>query len=315
MNIDGFKLYLLQSGLSSYVVRAYPQLVKIISNSITDITNETQVTSFFAGISSKMGLAGMNKYVRALKSYYHFIGFDCPKSVKLVKEEPSPRILLTDDEVEAIIAIKPPPNLWGVYFQILAYTGARPHEILELKQSSIMLDEKMAYISHTKTKTSRKIALPQIVVDSLTEYLPKLKTDGLFISKHTGRPLTNAGANKDFRMRLKKCGIVKPAKVYGFRHSYITKNVKTSPLFHVQAQVGHKNANTTQTYVHPDDDDLRAVADNDPRLTKHLSSKKAYLKVVGEIKEDLKKYEGKIDIEVLQKTNGFNLVITPLLEE
>lgn len=238
--------------------------------------SEGAATEFLKFKRRTISPAGHNKYVKAFKLYGKFSGADWTEKLRKLKEKPQPRPVPTKEEIEKIIAVDPPPSKYGVFFTLMAFTGARSSEVKKLTISDV--EGEFIYFRETKTGDNRKSAIPPRVASILQDYIQRLNGELLFESRQGGI-VTNRAINKALRFRLKEAGIKRKITSHRFRHSYITRQVKGSTLKHVQEQVGHKKIETTAMYIHPDEEDLKELARSDPFLFDDLENKELIKKI------------------------------------
>lgn len=270
-NLKQFETFLfLTRGLSSDTVNRTIRLLNTLEREC-DVFDKESLQNFLIGKLNKLSAAGYNQYVKVLRRYYDFKKFNDKdfEFLKYLNEKPKQRILLRDEEIEKLINLDPPPSRFGVFWTLLAYCGARPGEIRQLKQEDFDLNSGVVYFHTTKTQ-SRKAPLLPFLIDGIQKYLNSLNTDLLFPSiENNGRPFTEPIYMKDWHRRIKKIGANPYAKPYGLRHSFLTNSLGNGAnLFAIQDIVGHVSANTTRMYYHGNLDLMKKAAQQLPLAQK-----------------------------------------------
>ncbi len=80
------------------------------------------------------------------------------------------------------------------------------------------------------------------------------RSDNLFISRQTGKPLTNRCVESAMEKAVKKAGINRKAMPHTLRHSFATHLMNNGvDLVIIQVLMGHSNVKTTSIYLHVKD--------------------------------------------------------------
>lgn len=257
-----FGYYLARKNLAATTQRHYKQAVTTYLSRFDALTDKNTEKYLFEVLQSSTP-ANHNRHLKALKHAYECFEIPFPSYIKKLAEKPQPRISITDEEIEAILGIDPPPNRFGVFFSVLSYTGARPAEILGLKVEDVDMSAHLLYIRESKTG-SREIPILEPLQDILYPYCQSI-TGKLF-------PFTNTAYLNNWRHRLKVLGITKHVKPYSMRRSFITKTLSQGgSLFAVQDIVGHRKSETTRAYYHGNVDLMREAAQLLPRAAKSMN--------------------------------------------
>lgn len=139
---------------------------------------------------------------------------------------------------------------------ILAYTGIRVSELVQLDLDDISIDKK-ALIVNRKGGNEQRIPIPNKVIEDLSDYIRQRKelTDvdkssknALFISLHKKRinPRTVRVMLEKYRQRS---GIEIKITPHVFRRTFGTKHYNTYKDMYLTAQVlGHSSAETTRKF-------------------------------------------------------------------
>lgn len=268
MRIDDFKFYLqTEKRLHPNTIKKYCSVLQLFLSNHK--FTETDTKSFLYKKESEYSEACANHYAKAFRHYGRFTHAKWSNTLKIVEEHPNEYELLSLQELWNVILLKPYPNKYSVFFLLMASTGRRGAELLNLERSDVTY--RFIYLK-SKTKEYRRCAVRLEVHEVLQQYISTLpKRCKLVFPNYMGSKMTTTALVKEFKVRLKTLGINKKTRVYDLRHNYITRQVRNNPLPHVQYQVGHKKLNTTQRYVHPNDDDLLELSQHDVMFQTALS--------------------------------------------
>nr|WP_312752913.1 tyrosine-type recombinase/integrase [Bacillus mobilis] len=146
-----------------------------------------------------------------------------------------------------------------VMFTLLATTGMRRQELVELTWSQLDLDNAVVRILG-KGKKERIVPLHPIVIPMLQDYknhLPDFLTQDsncLFLNKN-GKQLNPRGLHKIFKETLNATGVdSKRFSLHHLRHTFATlllqENSENVDLRVIQELLGHTSLLTTQVYTH-----------------------------------------------------------------
>lgn len=258
----------------------------------------------------KMQLEGkkggyINDYIKYTRKYNEFlIDTGKPhdpriKDIKMVRETPPTKSTLSDQEIEEFLSLPAPTyrkvvngveydfkyhvgyELYTVFFTILAYSGARPSEIANLKIEDVDFGRNVFILRETKTNTPRNVPISPHLVEMLKKYMMD-KTEYLFPSDRSSTGVITAmGWCHQFQKRVERMGIKRPnLSVYSLRHSFITRNLEADlNIFKIQKIVGHKRITTTEAYTHLTTKDIQLAIQKDPLFIKNNpQGKLKYLK-------------------------------------
>jgi len=284
--MTGFAIHLKSKGLAQNTVRLTLSRTERILNECQPLTKETFET-FLVALFDSVSAAAVNKYIQAIKAYGAYQNISWTKELKQVKEQSAPRFLLSDEEIEQIIEVKPLPDRLSVFWATIAFTGARPSEIASLTKDSVDLKTGTIYITATKTKSTRTVPISDRLKLVLNEYIPSVPNQLLFYIKgKPNKPMYSDQLRADFRDRLKKLGITKKVTPYSLRHSFITRILDNEAnLFAVQGIVGHKKADTTQAYYKESLKAKRKATRRDPMNAMVLSPEQRLKQTVEELQK------------------------------
>ena len=145
--------------------------------------------------------------------------------------------------------------------QLLALTGARKREVLDLQWQNVNIEQGYFLVPKSKNGMPRKVFLntpaKQILVALSDEQ--QHHNDFGFPNPHTGVPYTCIHHAWDIARN--KAGYPK-LRIHDLRHSFASALVnKGVAIYDVQHLLGHQSIKTTQRYAHLDDNKLKESAD------------------------------------------------------
>lgn len=152
--------------------------------------------------------------------------------------------------------------------RLIAYTGIRVSEAINLKVSDIFYD-KDAYLFQIRGKGDKMrvvVIKRKHIKKILDEWLKKREEIGiesdLLICNKNGNPLSQAYIYKLVEKILSYCKIIKDKRgPHMLRHSFATLLYrKSQDLILVQEALGHSNLNTSRIYTHFDRNRLMEAA-------------------------------------------------------
>ncbi len=299
MDYFGFELYLQGRDQAARTIESQLRLLKIIEQECPEFTLENCQKVIVNKL--KLSRACANKYVQTIKNYCAYKGIEWSKNLHRYTEQPKPRVTFTDDEIYRFINLKMDfqrdtnQSRFDMFWKILAYTGMRPGEVVELRAEDI---SDSIFIRRSKTGSGRIVPIPEPLKDELLSFIQN--KDLLF-------DFTSGGWLLDFKRRIKALGIKKKVTPYSFRHSFATRNVQTSPLFDVMSILGHKKAQTTQMYYHGNLETMEKVVRKDSLSRENLPPAELLKQIASEIEKSVN--TDKLDISITKSSNEFSLHI------
>lgn len=177
---------------------------------------------------------------------------------KLKKED-----LLTPEEVRQLVA-SAPDNMWRALISILAESGCRPGEALNLTISNVILnaDHAKLYVAGKMARSAGERPLflfktCDLLKAWLAEHPQKNKLEApLWITKSTGEPVSLRVLNTVFKRIAKRAGITKRAYPYLLRHCKGTEvYLKYAPALAMK-MMGHNDPKTGLVYTHLAEEDV-----------------------------------------------------------
>ncbi len=227
------------------------------------------------GITGKKGLADatMNTTAGQVKACLRWLNDgETPKSLRGLGNIGRRRSrveaegdLLTDSEFQRLLRVMTPDK--RVLFRLLRATGARPAEVLGLRQKDTQVlehDGRMyaeVTFRNTKTGTHRTVPIGNpTIVRELRDHLETADPDRealLFPSpKGKGQPMVYGSLHSYLRKKAKAVGIPKRVYPYMFRHMRATE-LLDAPRPIADRLMGWKGGTMWKNYTHLATDDLR----------------------------------------------------------
>lgn len=153
----------------------------------------------------------------------------------------------------------------NLLLELLYATGARVHELVNIKISDINIISKNIHILGKGNK-ERIVQFGDYAKDALKLYLDdgrkkllKQETTYLFLN-NLGEPLTDRGVRYILDQIIKKTSLQKKISPHMIRHSFATHLLNEGcDLMTVQKLLGHASISATQIYTHVTTDRLKEV--------------------------------------------------------
>lgn len=184
------------------------------------------------------------------------------RAIRLLRENNQRQTYLKAAEVDRLVAEarrSRSPNVPYIIALLIA-TGARKSEILNARWSDIDLDMRILTVPLSKSGKVRFIRLNDSAVRIIQSVPRHARSDYLFASPRTGRPLTNFHEVWD-RIRV-KAGLPH-VRLHDLRHTFASQLVNSGcTLYTVQELLGHASPKTTMRYAHLSTAKLVEAANN-----------------------------------------------------
>jgi site-specific recombinase XerD len=239
------------------------------------------------GLSKGKGLSiySINSFISTLKLFTRFLCLeesylkeDFSGAIKSLPAKPFFPNLLTIQEIKAIIECprqydkhhswvdrKP----YDFFFELLACTGLRKFEAMELKVQDLDFVERIIRVRTAKGNKARLVPLPRDLGGRLYLWFQEREakpTEYVFQSAIIkGRMVGYHTLVDELKRRAKILGINKRVHLHLLRHSFITELKKAdAPAMKVARIVGHSSLQTTLRYTHLVVDDLKETIEAHP---------------------------------------------------
>lgn len=212
----------------------------------------------------------------ALRTYFGFL-----LAEGVIESDPTDRLgaprvdrrlpdFLTSDETSRLLDAPDPdhPSYWRdrAILEFLYATGVRVSELVELRISSLDLDEGFATVFGKGAK-ERLVPVGAPALRALNRYLAEVRPrldrgegQGRVFLNARGRPIRRESIWAIVRKAARRAGISKTVSPHTLRHTFATHLVEGgADLAAVQELLGHVDISTTQIYTHLDRAYLRAL--------------------------------------------------------
>jgi site-specific recombinase XerD len=149
--------------------------------------------------------------------------------------------------------------------KLILYTGLRVGEIIQLRMSDVVLDERKGsvIVREGKGTMRREIPLNAKARKALLDYLrmrPDVERDELFLGQHN-EGVQSKTIQRAVQRFAKEAG-VKNVTPHTLRHSFAKALIVAGvSLEKVATLLGHSNLNTTRIYTTPGEEDLENAVD------------------------------------------------------
>jgi len=258
--VEEFEQWLCAQGYSKRTIRNYLEVVKSFIKA--NISDQEGLNRWLEGKKRTYHRA-------ALAHYFKFVGIEL-KVPKLIREPASkPKPQLSWEHLNEVVERlkRKSAELYYIY-KIMLLTGARIHEVLNLKFCDIDV-ENSAILLKTKGGKYRKARLPQSFMKDLFSYFTEkkglLSQDYCFFTRWK-RETTEILFWRELRKVLNKKEYRILKNTHACRRAVINKIIQEAGILAAKEFVGHAKVDTTMRYL--------------LELTKEKEIKKAY-KVMG----------------------------------
>ncbi len=254
-------------GYSANTIRTYTnefiQLLKTLKKYPINQLTSQKLRSYFLYCINTLKLSEnlIHSRMNAIKFYFEQVLF----REKLFLEIPRPRKhstlpkAISVRDIRKMLAVV--KNIKHELLLKMCYgMGLRVSELVNLKISDIDSGSMQVFISRSKGKKDRIVALPQSVLELLRTYYKEYKPQKYLFEGQRGGQYAVRSAQLVFKSALEKAKINKKVGIHGLRHSYATHLIEqgTDILF-VKDLLGHNNIKTTMIYTHITDISKRKI--------------------------------------------------------
>lgn len=293
LHLDEFQAYLLAEDRSLVTISGYLGDVRLFSQwygeyhgeTLTpdDLTNEAVRGYKQYLLDQAAKPKTINRRLAALAAYAHWLeqagyvsdtrnpvqGVKAVKEVALApkwldKKQRAALLRAVDKEVED--AMRRYPRLRLIYLRdaaivkLILFTGLRVGEIVQLRTSDVILDERKGnvVVREGKGTKRREIPLNAKARKSLLEYMrmrPNVDSDDLFLGQRN-EGVQSKTVQRAVQRFARTAGI-QNVTPHALRHSFAKALIDAGvSLEKVSTLLGHSNLNTTRIYTTPGEDDL-----------------------------------------------------------
>ena len=170
--------------------------------------------------------------------------------VRMLKEEPAPIRVLSDDEERLYLfaATQPLKDVAAIMID----TGMRPTEVFTMKWENVFLEDGYIFVPNGKTRNARRnVPMTDRVAGILASRLNGSKDELVFMNPDTRRPYISLKTAHATALRRSE---VKRFRVYDLRHTFATRVAESGgDLMTLKDLLGHSNIQMVTRYAHPTD--------------------------------------------------------------
>ena len=244
------------------------QLCDFMEKPLSKIENDYVLKFLEALNRTDRSVNGKNDIKQVVKRFLRWFYKDWEKrfnGLKVIKYEAiqgsgkinSPNDLITELEFDKLM--KSTSNIMHkTLISMLWESASRPEEILKLRWVDIDFIKKTIKLHSSKTKRFRVIPIDLTInhLERLKEESDLKEEDFVFVSKHQGKQMGNAGLNSIITTLRKKASINKYISPYTFRHTRLSYLIKKLSPKAYENFAGHSLEMGMKTYAHLSIEDL-----------------------------------------------------------
>lgn len=258
MDVDGFRLWLLNEERSPNTVRAYVSAVRKFENDYGEISKENALAykrRLIRDASPRTAAAA----VTALNAYCRFAGLpECRvKSVRIFKELTVENVISEAELEQLKTGLLNAGNLKGYWtVRMLAETGARVSELVRMDKRALSSG---TWSGWTKGKI-RTIRIPDTIRKEAAGYFDSVPGPLLF-PNYLGKEMTPRGCAKNIERWCSRYGIrPEAAHPHGLRHRFALDFLKWSGgnIALLKDLLGHESIETTAVYLRLSEEEAAA---------------------------------------------------------
>ena len=282
-NLNKFETYLLDNAYSPNTIKGYISDLKLYAtwynnqHKDMDILDRQDVIAYktYLKNSKRQDSKTINHKLCSLKKYNEYlIDIDIMDTMVVIKKDmfkvqtefANPTDVSKEEVKDFFDKIKNDNKRTSVrdfaIVYLLAYTGIRISECLNIQHKDLNLDEQELLINNGKGNKQRIVYLNDNVCDVLRDYLNNnrnyknygdfIKSQYVFISSRS-KKLTTSRVNQIFD---KYNSNIHP---HSLRHWFCTNALESGMMLHeIANQAGHGNIQTTMRYTNPTKQTLKA---------------------------------------------------------
>lgn len=285
--LDDFLDYLrLEKGLAPLTLENYSyDLMKFfdfLGEKISDwkSVDEESIRAFIYSLNENYSAQTQARILSSLNGFFKFLLLEKKIEHNPVRFIENPKLqkklpeYLTVEEVELLLDQVDRNTNEGdrnyCILEVLYSCGLRVSELITLKISDIFKKEGFVRVLGKGNK-ERLVPIAEHTLDLIDYYLkstrPELAknhspSDILFLNRR-GKPLTRAMIFTIVKKNAQLAGIKKNVSPHTLRHSFATHLLENGAnLFAIQTMLGHESIQTTEIYMHIEQESLKSTIEN-----------------------------------------------------
>lgn len=320
--LNAFRLFLLTEQKGKKRVRGkrtvdlHIQLLTRLKKAVPNLEPEKILSYLYSLYDEGRKGTYLNDYIDTLHVYGRFKDTTIFDTLKYFPEEDFEAARMSDEEIEAFLALPPPSAKryfarakrvvtyvyskgWEqktMFWKLYAYHPARPGEIAHLTIDDI--DFGLGVLRVDGKTGKRQIAIHPAVRSDLEKYVATINSHYLFPSARGGMSrggepvISDVDWGYDFHKRIKRIQLKrKNIRPYSLRHSSITRLLDNGVnVFLVGRMAGQKRVETTMKYYHESLKAQREAMDNDPLGRKLLEYQERFKRFRADVRKSLAKH-------------------------
>lgn len=305
-----FTDWLLKKGECPSTIKKHKIRLNVIERNIPSWT-KFEIDKFVVELIKKgLKKSTLNAYIFTIRLYAEYKNLNkILTEYKYYKVNNSVKSTFSDDEIESIINLPCPTGseeeVWNKYsllFEILAYTGCRPHEICMLQKHQIDWGKNVFIIEHTKTGVPRLVPIPPNLALKIKNYIDTIKGEYIFTTTKS-EVFSYKSYYHNFKKRKELLHIDRPSiSVYSFRHSYVTNLLEADVNIHKIAKLVGHSIEQTAHYEHLTTKDLHKAILKHSLVRKNNNPKN----ILKDIKDYVEGYDLEKDSRVRYSVTSFD---------
>lgn len=183
--------------------------------------------------------------------------------VKMLRESTGNENYLTVEELNRLLdALRADPNhVAAAALELLALTGCRREEILQLRWQHVDLQQGAIWLTTTKNGVARRHPLPKTCIERLGTMKLQARGQWVFPGRDSpDRPIRNV--LKVMNRAVAKAGIGRHVRIHDLRHSVASNLVQAGVSLPIIGEaLGHRSLRVTARYAHLNDTVVRGSLD------------------------------------------------------
>ena len=215
-----------------------------------DCINEKNVENWIQQLKSeKKSPKTINLRLSGLMAYANFKGITLSmKKLPVQKKSFVDNVISTEEYHKLLNCLQENKNMRGYWMvRFLAQTGARVSEFIQFDKKTL----EDGYIDLDTKCHSRRILIPDKLIEESKEYFEGVQGRWLFPGKKKGHHITSRGVDGCLKDYAKRYGIrVEVMHPHSFRHFFAIQSMKNGvDMSLLKDLLGHGSIDTTQIYT------------------------------------------------------------------
>lgn len=262
ITLDEFRTYLVGLELAENTIKSYMTAMRFFFCSYREATKENGVKWKREMLSCGLKPKTVNIRLNAFNSYCEASGhpMDKVKTIRIHDATAVGNVISYEDYCKLLAGLKRDGNMkWYANIKLLATTGARVSEYIQLKKSDLT----RGYAELWTKGKMRRIYIPRGLKDELRDYYVGFNEQDFLVRNRVGGQMTTRGVAqmlKCFASRYEiKETVMHP---HSFRHLFALEFLKCNNNISLLADImGHSSVSTTAIYTRMTKEDQHRSVD------------------------------------------------------